>query len=79
MGGKKTKWADVNGDGKADMICDDTKGNHWIQLSHGNGHFTDRGHVQGGFCGHKGATTTWADVNGDGRADLICDDTNGYH
>jgi hypothetical protein len=42
-----TSWSDVNGDGLADMICDysgpdaETGGNHWIQLSKGDGTFKD--------------------------------------
>ena len=28
-GHAKTEWKDLNGDGKADLICDDYKGNHW--------------------------------------------------
>lgn len=32
-----TTWADIDGDGKADMICDDlgigSNGNHWVFLS----------------------------------------------
>lgn len=26
-----TQWADINGDGKADMICDYKDGQHWAQ------------------------------------------------
>jgi hypothetical protein len=77
--GSKTSWADVNGDRKADMLCDDTKGSHWILLSHGNGKFTDLGQVKTGWCGHAGSKTSWADVNGDRKADMLCDDTKGSH
>lgn len=31
--GSYLQWADINGDGKPDMICDDSSGNHWAQLS----------------------------------------------
>ena len=36
-------------------------------------------HYLSKWCGHKGAKTQWADVNGDGKADIICDDTAGRH
>lgn len=75
-----TNWADIDGDGKADIICDDSKGRHWIMLSNGDGSFkADLGRVKKGWCGHRGATTSWADINGDGKADMICDDLMGSH
>ena len=77
--GSKAQWADVNGDGKADLLCDDTVGRHWVLLSNGNGTFVGKGLVLQGWCGHAGATTHYADVNGDGKADMICDDTAGRH
>ena len=77
--GSYTQWADVDGDGKADMICDDLKGNHWFMLSRGDGKFTNVGLYKKGWCGHAGSRTNWADVNGDGTADMLCDDTKGRH
>ena len=66
------------------MICDDVKGRHWAMLAngHGDGLVTwkkDFGNFMNGWCGHAGSRSTWADVDGDGKADLICDDTNGNH
>ena len=68
----------MNGDGKDDMICDDTNGRHWGTLANGWGH----GRVQwvgesfmNGYCSHRGSIVTWADIDGDGMADAICDDT----
>lgn len=62
------------------MICDDSKGGHWVQLSLGNGKFKDLGMVKNGWCGHgHGAHTQWADINGDGMADMLCDDNHGRH
>jgi hypothetical protein len=76
--GAYVQYADINGDGKDDMICDDLSGNHWIQLSKGNGGWKDLGRVLKGFCG-GGAVTKWADLNGDGKADILCDDNKGNH
>jgi len=78
-GGSYTQWADINGDGKADLLCDDTAGRHWVKLSHGNGHFSRGRHYMSGWCGHHGSRTNWADINGDGRADILCDDSAGRH
>lgn len=62
------------------MLCDDTKGNHWGLLSRGDGKFIkDLGRYKTGFCGHSGSYTLWADLDGDGRADMNCDDTKGKH
>lgn len=44
--GSYTNWADINGDGNADMICDDSQGKHRIQLSNGDGTFKDLGKVK---------------------------------
>lgn len=61
------------------MICDDSKGSHWVNLSRGNGKFRHLGLVKKGWCRQKGAKTQWADINGDGKADMVCDNTNGEH
>lgn len=61
------------------MICDDSKGTHWINMSKGKGKFRDFGIVKKGFCAGKGHTTQWADVNGDGKADMVCYNTGGQH
>jgi hypothetical protein len=74
--GSYTQWADIDGDGNADMLCDDSAGNHWAKLSEGNGKFKkDLGQYKTGWCGHPGATTKWYDIDGDDKADMICDDT----
>jgi hypothetical protein len=106
-----TSWADINGDGKSDMLCDDSKGNHWgilIATSTTEGESTTKtttttttknvsnvgrgkatsvffklgknlGKYKTGWCRHSGSTTTWADIDGDGKDDMICDDTKGNH
>jgi len=40
---------------------------------------TDLGNYLNGWCGHAGAKTRWADINGDGLDDIICDDNKGRH
>merc|ERR1712070_72680 len=77
--GSKTNWADINGDGKADLLCDDNRGRHWYKLATGSGNFGSSRHYLSGWCGHGGSYTQWADINGDGKADLLCDDTRGRH
>ena len=36
-------------------------------------------HLLSDFCAQSGSETSWADINGDGKADLICDDTSDNH
>ena len=36
--GAKLSHADINGDGKADIICDDNKGRHYIRLRGNEAH-----------------------------------------
>lgn len=62
------------------MICDDVKGNHWVILSSGGKKWKkDLGRILKGWCGHPGSRTSWADIDGDGKADILCDDTKGNH
>ena len=62
-----------------DMLCDDNKGNHWAMLSMGDGRFKDAGAYKTGWCLTSGMTTSHYDFNGDGKADLLCDDIHGSH
>jgi len=74
--GDQISWADVNGDGVADMICYTwTSGYIYVILFKGGKPWKDLGRVH-----HWGTGNTyysnWADVNGDGIADLILDGRN---
>jgi len=78
--GAYTQYADINGDGKVDMTCDDTLGRHWTAYSKGNGTFYYKYHpALYRWCGHAGASVTWADISGDGKKDITCNDKLGRH
>jgi len=73
---RSIRLADVNGDGKADMIGRNADGVH-VALSTGLG-FANEEVWSGEFSDSKGwsaaeysSTIRWADVNGDKKADLI--------
>lgn len=69
--------ADVNGDGKADLIKFDNSGNVYTFLSKGDGTFESNYKSVGGPGGQGKGFFNVADVNGDGRADLVKWDSNG--
>ena len=69
---KNSKLVDVNGDGKADFVTQDDKGNQYVNLSYGDGTFRDIGFVTNGWCTHQASVINWADMNGDGLFDIIC-------
>merc|ERR1712153_130815 len=65
---------------KAEMLCDAPKGYHWAM--YGKGGNWVKAHTKfhsKGWCGHAGAYTQYADINGDGKVDMTCDDTLGRH
>ena len=59
------------------MICDSEKGEHFIKLSKKNepGKFNDTLIYKTPNCKYTKEEIFWADVDGDGKADLICE----YH
>ena len=80
--------ADVNGDGKPDLVVDyensPGRGGHgvaWIALGNGDGTFRNAGTYRTG--GFNGGSITLADVNGDGKPDIvaanICGNFNGQN
>ena len=53
-----TRFADLTGDKKAEMLCDAPKGQHWAMYGHG-GHW-NKAHTKyhsKGWCGHAGSYT----------------------
>ncbi|MGR3279668.1 FG-GAP repeat domain-containing protein [Acaryochloris marina NIES-2412] len=68
--------ADINGDGRVDSICHDRKtGTKWVAIR-GRGSILIERWVDttSKWCSHTGANLFVGDINGDGRADLICKD-----
>ncbi|RDW68818.1 putative esterase [Aspergillus mulundensis] len=62
--------ADITGNGRADYLCVERDGRTWGYTQDGANTFTQ--HTQIKFAeGKDRANLVWADVNGDGRADLI--------
>jgi hypothetical protein len=57
--------ADINGDGKLDLIVTDSTNTVSVYLGKGDGKFRERADVVG-----QGDTVAFADFNGDGRMDL---------
>ncbi len=66
--------ADASGDGRTDLICR-TPTSLVVDTADGEGRFTGANWSSvTNFCTHSGASSEFADVNGDGRADWICRD-----
>ncbi len=64
--------ADVNGDGRTDLLCRD-RNTLWIDYADGAGQFSGVDWARGTtWCSSTGATLRLADVNGDGRTDMLC-------
>lgn len=68
---------DFNGDKRSDLLCHDRQtGRKWIAFAKGNGTFTGINWEQAmNWCSHPTGVLLIADMNGDGRGDLICHDT----
>ena len=69
-------WADINGDGADDMLCDNDHGDHWGLISNKDGTFSNKGKYLSNWCKQTLSSgfmeTKWADLDGDGRKDMIC-------
>lgn len=70
------RFADINGDGKDDMVTHNSSGTVYTQLGNGDGTFGSS-HTTNGSGGEGPGYVTLADLNADGMADLIKHDQNG--
>ncbi len=70
------RFADLNGDGRDDMITHNSTGSVFTQLGNGDGTFASQ-QTTGGSGGEGPGYLTLADLNADGKADLIKHDETG--
>ncbi|RTR08615.1 FG-GAP repeat domain-containing protein, partial [Azospirillum griseum] len=66
----QAQYADVNGDGKADLLFQDNDNNFYLSESTGNGFASPHLVIDHGGSFQTGQAQL-ADMNGDGKADLI--------
>src|SRR5262249_39101429 len=66
----QAQYADLNGDGKADLIFQEVDDLFWVSLSTGAGFTPPAPWVNHGG-GYLKGQAQYADLNGDGKADLI--------
>ena len=79
------EWGDLNGDGTADLLYREKGTNDWYAvLMEGTKNYRPIGRITSNWC--KGsdpesfdtqAHTSWADLNGDGQIDTVCDYEDG--
>lgn len=70
--GGEAKFADVNGDGRADLIFQGGDNVFWVSLTDASGGLTAASRsVQHGGAYRNGGEVKYGDVNGDGRADMV--------
>jgi hypothetical protein len=66
---------DVNNDPYDDLVCHDrSSGAKWVALGRSGGGHDEVWSSPSGWCSHANAALLLGDVNGDGRADLVCRD-----
>ena len=74
--GASLHLADFDGDGRTDLLCRDRE-RFYVDYADPRGQFA--GHdwfAASAWCTHSGATLQAGDLDGDGRADLLCHDPN---
>ena len=80
LNNERTTWVDIDGDGFADVSCDTDSGDHFVRIwQPGPEEFTPHVRVPN-WCTYTvayKARLVWTDVNGDGRADMVCEDESG--
>ena len=67
----QAQYADINGDGKADLIFQGLDNKFWVSVSTGTGFSSTTEWFQHGGPGFMAGEAQYADINGDGNADLI--------
>jgi FG-GAP-like repeat len=70
---------DFNGDGRSDLLCHDLGGRNWIVYANESGNFGDFRSgwtAVSAFCTQEGNGWYVEDLNSDGRADILCVDSN---
>ncbi len=66
----KTRYSDMNGDGKSDLIYQNSQNEFWVSLSAGSGFASSSVWMDHGETFQAGKAQ-YADMNGDGKSDLI--------
>lgn len=80
-------WNDFNGDGRADVNCDTEAGNHSVLVSTGSALVSPNSNPSGllktNWCpaeaGGVSCSLEWRNYAATGRADALCDCSNGNH
>jgi hypothetical protein len=74
--GTELRLGDVTGDGRADLVCHDTPTGHvWLAEARSRARYPALTWQRNlGFCPGRPGRWQVADVNGDGRTDLLCHD-----
>ncbi len=77
FGGNVFGSGDYNGDGRPDILAQDSSGNLWMYPGTGNAAKPLGPRVKSGYGWHMTAYVTDGDTNGDGHADLVARDSSG--